>query len=696
LPPPPPTLTPLLESMSEFVKELDGICTSIEKFLLKSISQKIADWALQPWSASKSTVLKTVTEGMRQALGVHSGSLVPNDAAQSKSSGRRKHQQMGSNAAAPAPAKPFCLVNPLDSKELLVGIDPHECYILPSAHFPILLTFDATGRQAALLGAPMADPPLVAPGRERSYRIVVEICKFVSPAPRLVLHGAVGGVIHKSVSSLYQGGGSSSHVFRQRLQFETRSAWGAPRTLSLRLSSVPEDSEGYGMDSDGNRTLADGGFGWIDLIPLWDRLERFQEPVSYCTANIYVMGDHGFDEQGEFISISKSEGRMRPLRLECKVTTQLMSEVAAPQQAMTLHKRVLLYKHDDDLRQEAFAIQFVKTCDTMLKVSGLNLKLLTFGCIPVGTNRGFIEWVEGSVPLSDICQKPYSCFFGTMSTAASTASKNVDDDTEAGVDGDDECAADEDEDDMSIVVKAGMSNYESLYHMGMESVGSAAATAMKQHRQRPSPSLGPRGSLANNPIQDFLRSIAFDAAAPYFVRRDVMDNYVKSCAGYCVITYLLGVGDRHLDNLLLHNQTGCFFHCDYSFLFGKDPKKYLPMRVTEDMIFGMGGRDSDNYAKFLSLTGCAFVTLRQHENVRLLLSLVRVMDAARLPDMVEPASGSSSNGAVAEVVLSLRERLRLDLTAEQAVAYMEEMVESSLSSKLWMAVDAMHSLGKRF
>eukprot|EP00960_Hanusia_phi_P057291 763521-Hanusia_phi.AAC.17 len=30
-----------------------------------------------------------------------------------------------------------------------------------------------------------------------------------------------------------------------------------------------------------------------------------------------------------------------------------------------------------------------------------------------------------------------------------------------------------------------------------------------------------------------------------------MDNYVKSSAGYCVVTYLLGVGDRHLDNVLL-------------------------------------------------------------------------------------------------------------------------------------------------
>ena len=73
-------------------------------------------------------------------------------------------------------------------------------------------------------------------------------------------------------------------------------------------------------------------------------------------------------------------------------------------------KRSLLYKHDDDVRQEMFAIEFIKACDSILKSCGLDLKLITFQCIPVGENKGFIEWVHGSVPLSEICQ-PFAYSF---------------------------------------------------------------------------------------------------------------------------------------------------------------------------------------------------------------------------------------------------------------------------------------------
>ena len=54
-----------------------------------------------------------------------------------------------------------------------------------------------------------------------------------------------------------------------------------------------------------------------------------------------------------------------------------------------------------------------------------------------------------------------------------------------------------------------------------------------------------------NYVLEYLREHSPDKKAELGVRKEVMDNYVKSCAGYCVVTYLLGVGDRHLDNLLL-------------------------------------------------------------------------------------------------------------------------------------------------
>ena len=47
-----------------------------------------------------------------------------------------------------------------------------------------------------------------------------------------------------------------------------------------------------------------------------------------------------------------------------------------------------------------------------------------------------------------------------------------------------------------------------------------------------------------------------------------MDTYVKSCAGYCVIMYILGVGDRHLDNLLL-TKSGKLFHIDFGYILGE-------------------------------------------------------------------------------------------------------------------------------
>ena len=54
-------------------------------------------------------------------------------------------------------------------------------------------------------------------------------------------------------------------------------------------------------------------------------------------------------------------------------------------------------------------------------------------------------------------------------------------------------------------------------------------------------------------LQNYLRLEHADdgALGSYGIEAGVMDTFIRSCAGYSVLTYVLGVGDRHLDNLML-------------------------------------------------------------------------------------------------------------------------------------------------
>lgn len=60
--------------------------------------------------------------------------------------------------------------------------------------------------------------------------------------------------------------------------------------------------------------------------------------------------------------------------------------------------------------------------------------------------------------------------------------------------------------------------------------------------------------------------------------------FSPSPAGYCVITYLLGVGDRHNDNLLL-SENGHLIHIDFGYILGRDCKPFPPpMKLNKEMV----------------------------------------------------------------------------------------------------------------
>lgn len=154
-------------------------------------------------------------------------------------------------------------------------------------------------------------------------------------------------------------------------------------------------------------------------------------------------------------------------------------------------------------------------------------------------------------------------------------------------------------------------------------------------------------------------------------------------AGYCVITYLLGVGDRHLDNLLM-TKTGRLFHIDFGFILGRDPKlSKPPMKITREMVDAMGGMDSENFYKFCSFVRTAFLHLRRHAN--LILNLFSLMIDANVPDIaLEPD----------KTVQKVQDKFKLELNDEQADHYITEQVEQSVRSIMPVVVDQLHKMAQ--
>ncbi|QDS75089.1 hypothetical protein FKW77_006974 [Venturia effusa] len=181
-------------------------------------------------------------------------------------------------------------------------------------------------------------------------------------------------------------------------------------------------------------------------------------------------------------------------------------------------------------------------------------------------------------------------------------------------------------------------------------------------------------------IINFLKRHNPDPKAPFGVRKETMETYIKSCAGYCVITYILGVGDRHLDNLMI-TPSGHFFHIDFSYILGRDPKPFAPlMKLSTQMVEGMGGMNHDYYHQFKQYCFTAYAALRKSSN--LILNLFALISQANIQDIrAEPD----------RAVLKVQERLHLDKTEQEATQVFDELIQTSTTAWAPKVIDTLHT-----
>lgn len=153
------------------------------------------------------------------------------------------------------------------------------------------------------------------------------------------------------------------------------------------------------------------------------------------------------------------------------------------------------------------------------------------------------------------------------------------------------------------------------------------------------------------------------------------DNFTRTCAGYIVATYVLGIGDRHCDNIMV-TKDGKLFHIDFGHFLGNFKSKMgikrerNPFVFSPEMAFVVSEDTSEKsfeYAKFEGICCRAFNELRKQGN--LIITLFTLMCAAGMPELLKR-----------EDVEYLRDMLALDQTDARANEKLREELKSSMGS----------------
>ncbi|XP_076360184.1 phosphatidylinositol 4,5-bisphosphate 3-kinase catalytic subunit beta isoform-like isoform X4 [Tachypleus tridentatus] len=169
-----------------------------------------------------------------------------------------------------------------------------------------------------------------------------------------------------------------------------------------------------------------------------------------------------------------------------------------------------------------------------------------------------------------------------------------------------------------------------------------------------------------------------------------VEEFTLSCAGYCVATYVLGIADRHSDNIMVKTN-GQLFHIDFGHILGNFKEKFgirrerVPFVLTNDFVYVItrgSSQKNQAFCRFQEYCEEAFMILRRKGT--LIISLFAMMLSTGIPELTSEKD-----------LYYLRETLVLDKTELEALQhfrskFMEALQNSWKTSLNWLA----HNLAK--
>uniref|UniRef100_A0A7S0JDC0 phosphatidylinositol 3-kinase n=1 Tax=Calcidiscus leptoporus TaxID=127549 RepID=A0A7S0JDC0_9EUKA len=163
---------------------------------------------------------------------------------------------------------------------------------------------------------------------------------------------------------------------------------------------------------------------------------------------------------------------------------------------------------------------------------------------------------------------------------------------------------------------------------------------------------------------------------------EAVDTFCLSLAGYCVATYVIGIGDRHNDNVML-SKVGNLFHIDFGHFLGNFKWKFgvkrerAPFVFTPDFAYVLGDKGAEKFDHFISICCQAYNILRQHSHE--FINLFSLMLSTGIPELQK-----------VEDIYWLRGCLMPHMTDEQAAEYFTKLIYTALATLTTQVNNAVH------